>query len=182
MAMVFSYSSMPVNFERFHSPAFSDALASGMKRERAKMWPMANSAAEMTFEVGALTTITPAVVAALMSTLSRPTPARATTLSFGAAAIASASTWVAERTKIASALASALSSAGRSVPSTLMTSKSGPSASTVAGDSSSAIRTTGLDMVSFLRGCSAGARIGSKVATTSERIFECMPPKTNATH
>ncbi len=105
---------------------------------------MASSAAEMTFEVGALTTITPALVAALMSTLSRPTPARATTLSFGADAIASASTWVAERTRMASAVAKALSSAGRSVPSTFTISKSGPRASTVAGESSSAISTTGL--------------------------------------
>ena len=37
------------------------------------------------------------------------------------------------------------SSAGRSVPSTLRTSKSGPRASIVAGESSSAIRTTGFD-------------------------------------
>ena len=46
-------------------------------------------------EVGALTTMTPAWVAALTSTLSRPTPARATTLSCLAAASASASTLVA---------------------------------------------------------------------------------------
>ena len=45
------------------------------------MWPMVSSAAEMMFEVGALTTMTPAFVAALMSTLSRPTPARAMTFS-----------------------------------------------------------------------------------------------------
>src|ERR1700712_2274550 len=107
----------------------------------------------MMFDVGALTTITPACVAALMSTLSSPTPARATTLSFGAAAIASASTLVAERTRIASAVASAASSAGRSVPSTFTTSKSGPRASTVAGESSSAISTTGFDTkVSSLQG------------------------------
>ena len=53
-------------------------------------------------EVGALTTMTPDWVAALTSTLSRPTPARATTLRFLAAASASASTLVAERTRIAS--------------------------------------------------------------------------------
>ena len=49
------------------------------------MWPTVSSAAEMMFDVGALTTMTPAVVAALMSTLSRPTPARATTFSWVAA-------------------------------------------------------------------------------------------------
>ena len=43
------------------------------------MWPTVSSAAEMMFDVGAFTTMTPAVVAVLMSTLSRPTPARATT-------------------------------------------------------------------------------------------------------
>src|SRR6478735_12788230 len=106
----------------------------------------------MMLDVGALTTITPAVVAVLMSTLSRPTPARATTFSTGAAAIASASIFVAERISTAFASARAESSAGRSVPSTLRTSKSGPRASIVAGESSSAIRTTGLDTAEDLRG------------------------------
>ena len=45
------------------------------------MWPTVSSAAEMMLDVGALTTMTPAVVAVLMSTLSSPTPARATTFS-----------------------------------------------------------------------------------------------------
>ena len=143
--MVFSYSSTPVYLLLFHSPFFSDALASGMWRDSAISWPIANSAAEITFEVGAFTTITPAFVAALMSTLSRPTPARAMTLSFGAAAIASSSILVAERIKTALASFRAASSWERSAPSTFRTSKSGPSASTVAGESSSAIRTTGLD-------------------------------------
>src|SRR6478735_7294724 len=97
----------------------------------------------MMLDVGALTTITPAVVAVLMSTLSRPTPARATTFSTGAAAIASASIWVAERTSTAFASARPASSAVRSVPSIWRTSKSGPRASIVAGESSSAMSTTG---------------------------------------
>ncbi len=98
------------------------------------------------FEVGALTTITPALVAAETSTLSRPTPARATTLSFFAAAIASASTLVAERIRIASTSAMAGSSSARSAPLHCRISKSGPSASTVAGDSSSAMSTTGFEL------------------------------------
>ncbi len=130
--------------ERFQRPCLSDALASGMNRASERMWPIASSAAEMTFEVGAFTTMMPAVVAALMSTLSRPTPARATTCRRGAAAMASASIFVAERTSTASASARAASRAGRSVPSTDRTSKSGPRASTVAGESSSAMSTTGL--------------------------------------
>jgi hypothetical protein len=92
---VFSASSTPVYLLRFHSPFFSAALACGMLRAVARRRPQASSAAVTMFEVGALTTITPALVAAETSTLSRPTPARATTLSFFAAAIASASTLVA---------------------------------------------------------------------------------------
>ena len=150
MPTVFSYSSMPVYFERFHWPSASAPWAAGMWRARLRMWPTVSSAAEMMFEVGALTTMTPAAVAALMSTLSRPTPARAMTFSSGAAAMASASTFVAERTRMADAAsADAASSAARSVPSTLRTSKSGPRASTVAGESSSAISTTGFDTASF---------------------------------
>ena len=68
---------------------------------------MASSAAEVMFDVGALTTMTPAWVAAGTSTLSRPTPARAMTLSFFPAAIASASIWVADRMSTASTSASA---------------------------------------------------------------------------
>ena len=145
--MVFSYSSTPVNLDLCHLPALSDALASGTNLAKEKMCAIASSAAEITLEVGALTTITPAFVAALMSTLSKPTPARAITFRFGAAAIASASTCVADLTKIALAVASFSNNALRSVPSTLRTSKSGPRASTVAGESSSAIRTIGLAKV-----------------------------------
>ncbi len=145
MPTVFSNSSVPVYELRFHWPPASDACAAGMWRARLRMWPTVSSAAEMMFEVGAFTTMTPAVVAVLMSTLSSPTPARATTFSTGAASIASASIFVAERISTACASARAASRAGRSVPSTLRTSKSGPSASIVAGESSSAIRTTGFD-------------------------------------
>src|SRR4051794_3241763 len=103
----------------------------------------ASSAALTMLEVGALTTITPLCVAVRTSTLSRPTPARATTFSLRAAASASASTCVPLRTRIASASAIAGRRAARSAPSQCRISKSGPSASTVAGLSSSAIRTTG---------------------------------------
>jgi hypothetical protein len=67
-------------------------------------------------DVGALTTITPDMVAARTSTLSRPTPARATTCNRFAAARASASTLVADRTRIASASTIAASSSARSAP------------------------------------------------------------------
>ena len=135
---------MPVYFERFHSPFFSAACAGETWRAAASISATASSAAETMLEVGALTTMTPAWVAALTSTLSRPTPARATTLSRVAAASASASTLVAERTRIASTSAMAGSSSARSAPLQVRISKSGPSASTVAGLSSSAMSTTGL--------------------------------------
>ena len=133
MPTVFSYSSTPVYLLRFHSPFFSDGSAAGMWRAAASSRPTASSAALTMLEVGALTTMTPAWVAALTSTLSRPTPARATTLSCLAAASASASTLVALRTRMASTSAMAGSSSARSAPLQCRISKSGPSASTVAG-------------------------------------------------
>ncbi len=135
---------MPVYRDRFHSPFFSAAWAGLMWRAAASISATASSAADTMLEVGAFTTMTPDWVAARTSTLSRPTPARATTLSDGAAASASASTFVAERTSSASASTIAASSSARSAPLQLRISKSGPSASTVAGLSSSAMSTTGL--------------------------------------
>ena len=107
MPTVLSSSSTPPYWLRFHAPPLSDELAGAMLRAVASSRPMASSAAEVMFDVGALTTMTPAWVAAGTSTLSRPTPARAMTLSFLPAAIASASIWVAERISTASTSASA---------------------------------------------------------------------------
>ena len=139
-----SATSTPVYLLRFHSPLCKASLAGAILRALASSRPTANSAALTIFEVGALTTMTPARVAAFRSTLSRPTPARATTLSFFATLSASASTIVAERTKIASTSTIAASNSARFAPSQVMISKSGPRASTVAGESSSAMSTRGL--------------------------------------
>src|SRR5262245_10160867 len=135
---------MPVYLLRFHSPSRSEALAGATLRAAVSISATASSAADTMLEVGALTTLTPFWVAALTSTLSRPTPARAITLSRPAAASASGSTFVALRTRIASTSAIAGSSSARSAPLQVRISKSGPSASTVAGLSSSAMSTTGL--------------------------------------
>ena len=140
---VFSNSSMPVYFDRFHSPCRSEACAGLTLRAAASISATASSAAETMLDVGALTTITPDWVAARTSTLSSPTPARATTLSRVATASASASTVVALRTSSASASGSAASSSARSAPLQCRISKSGPSSSIVAGLSSSAISTIG---------------------------------------
>ena len=132
-------------FDRAHFPFFKAACAGETWRADASRRAIANSAALTIFEVGALTTITPAAVAAGISTLSRPTPARAITFKPFAAAIASASIFVAERIKTASTpAANAGRSSARFAPSQLRTSKSGPNASSVAGLNSSAINTTGL--------------------------------------
>src|SRR4051812_9116793 len=152
MPRVFSNSSMPVKRARCHSPLRSDAWAALIWRAAARSSPMASSAALTMLEVGAFTTMTPARVAARTSTLSRPTPARATTLRFFATASASASTLVADLTRIASASTIADSSSARSAPLQRRISKSGPSASTVAGLSSSAISTTGLLTAACPRG------------------------------
>jgi len=142
---VFSNNSAPVYFERAHLPFFNAACAGETKRADASKSEIASSAAETILEVGALTTMTPAAVAAGISTLSSPTPARAITLRPFAAAIASASILVAERINTASTPApSAANNCARSAPSQLRTSKSGPNASSVAALSSSAIKTTGL--------------------------------------
>src|SRR4051812_32156392 len=143
--IVLSVISTPVNLLRFHSPVLRLELACGTRRATASNNATACSAAETMLEVGALTTSTPRAVAAGTSTLSSPTPARATTLSRSAAASASASTCVALRTMIASTPASAGSSAARSAPSTVLTSKSPASTSRALGASSSATRTTGRD-------------------------------------
>ena len=115
---VLSVSSTPEYLERFHCPALRAALAGAMLRAQASSRPTASSAALTMLDVGAFTTMTPNCVAALTSTLSSPTPARATTLRFLPAASASASTEVAERTRIASTSTMAASSAERSAPST----------------------------------------------------------------
>ncbi len=110
---------------------------------RGQQQRQACSAALWMFDVGALTTSTPRSVAASTSTLSRPTPARATIFSLGAAASTSASTVVAERTSSASASGTAASSFSRSGPSTQRTSTWSPRAATVDWASLSAINTTG---------------------------------------
>ena len=117
MPSVFSKISAPVYFERAHLPLRSAACAGETKRADASKSVIASSAAETIFDVGALTTMTPAAVAAGISTLSSPTPARAITFKPFAAAIASASIFVAERIKTASTpAASAARSSPRSAP------------------------------------------------------------------
>ncbi len=97
MPSVLSASSTPSHFERSQRPATSAACAWGTLRAWASSNAMVCSAAERMLDCGALTTMTPAEVAASTSTLSRPMPARPTTTRSVPAASTSAVTVVAER-------------------------------------------------------------------------------------
>ena len=149
MPTVLPCSSTPPNWERCHLPSRSARFAGTTFRATASNNATASSAAETILLVGAFTTNTPAPVAAGMSTLSRPTPARAIIFKFGAAAIACASNFVAERTRTAVACANAGSNSSRFAPSQCLISKSSPRTEIVAGDNSSAIRTIGFDITRF---------------------------------
>ena len=94
---VLSASSTPSQRLRSQRPATSAAWACGTLRAEASSSAIVCSAAEMMLLCGALTTITPRRVAASTSTLSRPMPARPTTIRSDPAASTSSVTLVAER-------------------------------------------------------------------------------------
>jgi len=81
-----------------HLPAWVEASAAGIWRARANIMATACSAVVMEFPKGVFITTIPLEVAAGMSTLSTPIPARPITFSWPAAAITSLSALVAERT------------------------------------------------------------------------------------
>ena len=111
---------MPSVLSASSTPSHRDALPAARPSRAAWAWgtlrawasssAMVCSAAEMMFDCGALTTMTPRRVAASTSTLSRPMPARPTTTRSAPAASTSAVTWVAERMMRASAPLTASSS------------------------------------------------------------------------
>ena len=80
-----------------HLPAWVEALAAGMSRASAIISAMACSAVVIELPIGRVHDDDAAAVAAGMSTLSTPMPARPTTFSFLAAFSTSAVTLVAER-------------------------------------------------------------------------------------
>ncbi len=102
MPSVLPMSSTPPYLLRSQRPSLRAACACGMLRAQAISMATVCSAALSTLLVGALTTMMPRLVAASMSTLSTPTPARPTTLSRVPASMTSAVTLVAERTMSAS--------------------------------------------------------------------------------
>ncbi|OPX70071.1 MAG: hypothetical protein A4E37_00184 [Methanoregulaceae archaeon PtaB.Bin056] len=72
---VFSFSSTPMNRERFHSFCLSEAFACGMLRARESIMAMVCSVAARVFPSGAFATMIPFRVAASISILSTPAPA-----------------------------------------------------------------------------------------------------------
>ena len=109
-----------------HLPCFMAASAAGMCRASDRIKPSASSATLMLLAPGAFMTTMPRPLAAAMSTLSTPVPARAITRKRGAAAMSSAVTLVALRTMSPSA--SARSPASWSGVRPLRASMSQPSA------------------------------------------------------
>src|SRR5262245_33768094 len=116
MPIVLPASSEPRNFDFSQRPAAIEAAAAGTRRRSARRSANVCSTAETTLAVGAFRTRTPRAVAAGTSTLSTPTPARATTCSRGAAARSFVSTAVALRTRRASASARAVRRSPRDAP------------------------------------------------------------------
>ena len=80
-----------------HLPAWVEASAAGIWRARANIMAMACSAVVIELPKGVFITTMPLAVAAGMSTLSTPMPARAMTRSLWAAAITSLSSLAPER-------------------------------------------------------------------------------------
>ena len=99
---VFSYSSVPENFERSHLPEMSEAWAWGTLRASASSSAIVCSAAVITLDSGALATMMPRRVASGTSTLSTPTPARPTARNAAACPSSSESSLVAERIRMPS--------------------------------------------------------------------------------
>lgn len=102
MARFFPLTSTPTKRERSHFFALRLEHASGICLAKAISSAIVCSAAAPMFPLGLFTTITPSWVAALTSTLSTPTPALATTLSFLAAFRSVSVTLVSERMRRAS--------------------------------------------------------------------------------
>ncbi len=122
MPSVLSSNSTPSHRLRSHRPCTSAACACGTLRATANSIAIVCSAADTMFDSGALATMTPRLVAASTSTLSRPTPARPTTTKSEPASSSASSTCVAERTM--SALAPAMASRSSSGDSPTRTSTS----------------------------------------------------------
>ena len=102
MPRVFSFTSTPMNFDRFHCFDLTEAFACGMFRASESIMAQVCSVAASVFPSGAFATMIPRRVAASVSMLSTPAPARPMNRSFVPASITRAVTSVPDRTSRAS--------------------------------------------------------------------------------
>ena len=114
MVSVLLFTSVPRNSPFAHSPPTRRPCACGIERATANVIATVCSAAARTFPSGAFATMTPWSVAASMSMLSTPMPARPTMTSSLAASKTASFTSVPDRTISALASATASSSASPS--------------------------------------------------------------------
>src|SRR5580698_5662619 len=146
MPRVFPNISTPRNLFFSHLPARVEASASGICRASDSMSVIACSAVVIELPNGVFITMMPRAVAAGMSTLSTPMPARPITLRFLACSSIFAVTLVAERMASPSKPLMAAASLSLSLPRLGWKSTSTPRSlkmATAAGDSASEIRTLG---------------------------------------
>src|SRR4030042_4353172 len=144
-----------------------------MCRDNASISAIACSAADMLFPSGALTTMIPRCVAASMSMLSTPAPARPITSSFFAASMMDAVTFVSLRTTRASYSPMMLFSSSGEMPSRTSTSACAASAlipSCAMGSVTRTLRTTLSSTVSGL----AGGREPPPRQGLSERVHAAL--------
>ncbi len=169
---VLPVSSTPMKRDFSHLPAWVDMSAAGIWRAVANSMAMACSAVVMVLPWGVFITTTPRAVAAGMSTLSTPMPARPITLRFSAAASRSAVTLVADRMARPSywpmiAFCSSGERPGLKSTSTPRSRK----ISIARSDSLSEIRTLGMDQAACFREALASAKAqsshGVSAATSS---------------
>ena len=144
---VLAVSSTPMNLFFSHLPACVERSASGIWRASANISEMACSAVVIELPNGVFITMMPFAVDALMSMLSTPMPARPTTFRRLALSISFSVTLVAERTARPSYWSMIFSISSLEMPAFMSTSTPRSlKICTAAGDSSSEMRTRGLDM------------------------------------
>jgi hypothetical protein len=166
-----------------HLPAWVEAFASGICRARANIIAMACSAVVIELPNGVFMTITPCAVAAGISTLSTPMPARPTTLSLLARSSSFGVTFVAERMARPSYAPITSASLSLSLPRLASKVTSMPRSLKIwmaAGERASEIRTLGADIGApgGLKG-SRQAGFGSKGLHKGRRKFpsaDCRSP------
>ena len=163
--------STPRNLFFSHLPARVEASASGICRASDSMSVMACSAVVIELPNGVFITMTPRAVAAGISTLSTPMPARPITLSFSARSSILAVTLVAERIASPSKPLMVSASLSLSLPRLGWKSTSSPRSlkiATAAGESASEMRT--LAVMSFSYAAFASASLALAYAQSSQSV------------